>query len=291
MKFRTSTIAAAVAVLLSQIAMPPHARAQRDLLNMRGIDRPAPLKEVGIDQKLNSQLPLDAHFRDEAGRDVRLGDYFGKRPVVMALAYYDCPMLCTQILNGMVRSLKTLTFEPGQEYDVLVISFDPRERPPLAAQKKASYLREFGRPETSASWHFLTGDMKPIKELTSAVGFRYVYDVHTSQYAHASAIYVVTPDGRMSRYFYGIEFSPKDIRLGLIEAAKNRIGSPVDQLILYCYHYDPSTGKYTPLETIILRVAGAATVFAMGGFITLMLIRDRRNSSEPQPALGGKRGV
>lgn len=271
---RSTYLALAAVALCAQSAL-----AQKDLLNMRGIDRPAPLKDVGIDQKLDSKLPLDAHFRDEAGRDVRLGDYFGKRPVVMALAYYDCPMLCTQILNGMVRSLKTLTFEPGQEYDVLVVSFDPRERPPLAAEKKASYLREFGRPETSSSWHFLTGDIKPIKDLTSAVGFRYVYDVHTSQYAHASAIYVVTPDGRMSRYFYGIEFSPKDIRLGLIEAAQNHIGSPVDQLVLYCYHYDPSTGKYTPLVTNILRVAGAATVFAMGGFITLMLIRDRKNGS------------
>jgi protein SCO1/2 len=277
MKCRNTFLALAAVTVWAQLALAPLARAQKDLLNMRGIDRPAPLKDVGIDQKLDSKLPLDAHFRDEAGRDVRLGDYFGKRPVVMALAYYDCPMLCTQILNGMVRSLKTLTFEPGQEYDVLVVSFDPRERPPLAAEKKASYLKEFGRPETSASWHFLTGDIKPIKDLTSAVGFRYVYDVHTNQYAHASAIYVVTPDGRMSRYFYGIEFSPKDIRLGLIEAAQNHIGSPVDQLVLYCYHYDPSTGKYTPLVTNILRVAGAATVFAMGGFITLMLIRDRRN--------------
>jgi protein SCO1/2 len=279
MSFRVTSVVLTAGFLLLQIALPSRVWAQRDLLNMRGIDRPAPLKDVGIDQKLDSKLPLDARFRDEAGRDVRLGDYFGKRPVVLALAYYDCPMLCTQILNGMVRALKTLTFEPGQEYDVVVVSFDPRERPPLAAQKKASYIKEFGRPESSSSWHFLTGDMKPIKELTNAVGFRYIYDVHTSQYAHASAIYVVTPDGRMSRYFYGIEFSPKDIRLGLIEAAQNRIGSPVDQLILYCYHYDPSTGKYTPLVTNILRVAGAATVFAMGGFITLMLIRDRKNGS------------
>jgi protein SCO1 len=279
MSLRFSSVALVAAGLLSQVAWPSHALAQKDLLNLRAIDHPAPLKEVGIDQKLDSKLPLDAHFRDEAGRDVRLGDYFGKRPVVLALAYYDCPMLCTRILNGMVEALKTLTFEPGQEYEVVVVSFDPRERPPLAALKKASYLKEFGRPETSPSWHFLTGDMQPIKELTNAVGFRYVYDVHTSQYAHASAIYVVTPDGRMSRYYYGIEFSPKDIRLGLIEAARNRIGSPVDQLILYCYHYDPSTGKYTPLVTNILRVAGAATVFALGGFISLMLIRDRRNGS------------
>ena len=266
------------AVLLTQIGGPGRAHAQqiRDILNMKGIDRPVPLRNVGIDQKLDSKLPLLATFRDEAGRDVKLGEYFGKRPVVLALAYYDCPMLCTQVLNGMVRALKVLTFTPGQEYDVVVISFDPREKPPLAAEKKALYLRQYGRPETSPHWHFLTGDIPNIKALTEAVGFRYYYDVHTSQYAHASAIYVVTADGHMSRYFYGIEYAPKDLRLGLIEAAQNKIGTPVDQLLLFCYHYDPSTGKYTPLATNILRAAGGATVFALGGFILVMLIRERK---------------
>lgn len=265
-----------LAALLAVSVDPNQALAQKDLLNMRGVDPKAPLERVGIDQKLNTQLPLDAVFRDEAGREVRLGQYFGKRPVVMALVYYDCPMLCTQILNGTVRALKTLTFKPGQEYDVVAVSFDPREKPPLAAAKKAAMLREFGDASTSPAWHFLTGDIKDVQRITSAVGFRYVYDVHTSQYAHASAIYVVTPDGRLSRYFYGIEYSPKDLRLGLIEAANNKIGNPVDQLLLFCYHYDPSTGKYTPLVTNILRAAGGATIFALGGFILIMLMRDRR---------------
>jgi protein SCO1/2 len=279
MKYSVASIALATAVLFSQALLPSRAFGQRDLLNMRGVDRVSPLQKVGIDQKLGSELPLGAHFRDETGRDVRLGDYFGKRPVVMALAYYDCPMLCTQVLNGMVRALKVLTFKPGEEYEVVVVSFDARERPPLAAEKKAAELRQYGRPETAASWHFLTGDLEPIKELTQAVGFRYVYDVHTTQYAHASAIYVVTADGHMSRYFYGIEFAPKDLRLGLIEAAQNKIGTPVDQLLLFCYHYDPTTGKYTPLVTNVLRAAGGATVFALGGFILVMLIRDRRTAA------------
>lgn len=270
---------AGLAVLLLQASQP--AWAQKDLLNMRGVDPKAPLSRVGIDQKLDSQLPLDLPFRDDAGRDVHLGDYFGKRPVVLALVYYDCPQLCTEVLNGMVRALKALTFTPGQEYDIVVVSFDAREKPPLAAAKKAKILEKYGDSSHSGAFHFLTGDVNPIKKLTAAVGFRDVYDVHTSQYAHASAIYVVTPDGRMSRYFYGIEYSPKDLRLGLIEAAQNKIGNPVDQLLLFCYHYDPSTGKYTPLVTNILRAAGGATILALGGFIAIMLIRERKPGSHP----------
>jgi protein SCO1/2 len=278
MKHQTAYVVAGLAALLLQASQP--AWAQKDLLNMRGVDPKAPLARVGIDQKLDTKLPLDVPLRDEAGRNVHLGDYFGKRPVVFALVYYDCPMLCTQVLNGMVRALKVLTFTPGQEYDVVVVSFDAREKPPLAAAKKAAILREYGDSSHSGAFHFLTGDVNPLKRLTQAVGFRYVYDVHTSQYAHASAIYVVTPDGRMSRYFYGIEYSPKDLRFGLIEAAQNKIGNPVDQLLLFCYHYDPSTGKYTPLVTNILRAAGGATIFALGGFILIMLIRERKAKSD-----------
>ena len=258
---------------------PVRVWAQQDILNMKGTDRSSPLARVGIDQRLDSPLPLDTKFRDEAGREVRLGDYFGKRPVVLALVYYECPMLCTRVLDGLVRATKVLTFTPGQEYDVVAISFDARERAPLALRKKQAYLRQFGKPETSAAWHFLTGDPQSIKAVTEAAGFRYVYDAHTNQFAHASAIYVVTPQGRMSRYFYGIEYSPKDLRLGLIEAAQNKIGSPVDQLLLFCFHYDPATGKYTPIALNILRAAGAATVLALGGFILLMLIRERRASA------------
>lgn len=278
MKAAVTIIAVSAAVWLG-IAQPPQVLAQQDILNVKGVDRAAPLANVGIDQKLNSQLPLDTRFRDEAGRDVRLGEYFGKRPVILALVYYQCPMLCTQILNGMVRAVKTLTFTPGQEYEVVAISFDAREKPPLALEKKQEYVKRYGHPETAAAWHFLTGDLASIKAVTQAAGFRYAYDVHTNQFAHASAIYVVTADGRMSRYFYGIDYSPKDLRLGLIEAAQNKIGTPVDQFLLFCYHYDPSTGKYTPVVMNILRATGGATVFFLGGFIFAMLIRERKTGS------------
>lgn len=249
----------------------------QDLLNFKGSDRPSPLKNVGIDQKLNAQLPLATQFRDESGRTVKLGDYFGKKPVVLALVYYTCPMLCTQILNGMERALKVLSFDPGKEFEVVTVSFDARETPGMAAAKKAAYLKDYGRPETANGWHFLTGDPGAIKRLTEAVGFRYVFDVHTDQFAHASAIYVVTPEGKMSRYFYGIEYSAKDIRFGLIEAAKSRIGNPVDQILLFCYHYDASTGKYTPIAMNFLRLAGGATVLILGGFVFIMLRRDVRH--------------
>jgi protein SCO1/2 len=247
-----------------------------DMLNMKGQDRPTSLKNVTIEQRLDSQLPLDAEFKDETGKTVPLGSFFGKRPVVLALVYYDCPMLCTQILNGMVRAAKVLTFTPGKEYDVVAISFDARETPQLAAEKKAVYVKRYGHPETAAGWHFLTGSINSIKRVTDAVGFRYVWDVHTAQFAHASAIYVLTPQGRLSKYFYGIDYSPKDMRLGLIEASNNKIGNPVDQIMLFCYHFDPHAAKYTPFALGLLRVAGAATVLTLGGFVFIMLRRESR---------------
>src|SRR5580700_8151372 len=200
-----------------------------DLLNMKGVDRPSALTGVTIEQRLNSQLPLDATFRDENGQTVPLGKYFGKRPVVLALVYYECPMLCTQVLNGLVRSAKVMTFTPGKDYDVVAISFDARETPKEALLKKKIYMKDFGHPETAGGWHFLTGDLASIKRVTDAVGFRYKWDVYTATFAHASAIYVLTPDGKLSKYFYGIEYSPKDMRLGLVEASKNKIGNAVDQ--------------------------------------------------------------
>lgn len=248
----------------------------QDLLNMKGQDRPVPLQKVKIDQRLNSQVPLNSVFRDETGKEVKLGDYFGKRPVLMALVYYQCPMLCTQILQGMTRSLKLVSFNPGQEFDVVVISFDARDKPALAAAKKASMLKAYGRPDTANGFHLLTGDLASIKAVTESVGFQYFYDVHTDQFAHASAIYALTKDGRLSRYFYGIEYAPKDIRLGLIEAAQNRIGTPVDQILLFCYHYDATVGKYTPVAMNILRLAGGATVAILGGFVITMLRRDAK---------------
>jgi protein SCO1/2 len=247
-----------------------------DFLNIKGVDRPTPLTEVTIEQRLNSQLPLDTPFRDENGKAVKLGDYFGKRPVVLALVYYECPMLCTQILNGMVRAARALTLTPGQDYDVVAISFDAREGPKEASAKKAVYMKDYGHPETAGAWHFLTGDVNAIKSVTNAVGFHYKWDVYTAQFAHASAIYVLTPEGKLSKYFYGIEYSPKDMRLGLIEASHDKIGTVVDQVLLFCYHFDPTSAKYTFLALNILKGAGAATLLALGGFVFIMLRKDYR---------------
>jgi protein SCO1 len=248
----------------------------QDLLNMKGTDRPDPLKNVGIDQKLDGQVPLDLPFRDDAGRNVKLGDYFGKKPVVLALVYYSCPMLCTQILNGLVSSLKVVTFNPGEEFEVVAVSFDARENPPLAADKKRTMVSAYGRPETAKGWHFLTGDLASIKALTDSVGFHYTYDVHTNQFAHASGIMVLTPEGKLSKYYYGVEYSPKDLRLGLVEAAQNKIGSPADQILLFCYHWDPTKGKYTPIAMGGLRVAGVATLLLLGGFFFINFRREAR---------------
>ena len=248
-----------------------------DLLNMKGVDRPSALTGVTIEQRLNSQLPLGATFKDEYGQTVQLGRYFGKgRPVVLALVYYECPMLCTQILNGMVRAAKVMSFVPGKDYDVVAISFDAREGPKQALAKKAIYMKDYGHPETAAGWHFLTGGQNEIKQVTDAVGFRYKWDVYTATFAHASAIYVLTPEGKLSKYFYGIEYSPKDMRLGLVEASQNKIGNTVDQILLFCYHFAPTSAKYTFLAMGILRAAGAATVLMLGGFVFIMLRRDSR---------------
>ena len=255
----------------------PHDVPAQDLLNMRGADRPTPLSNVDIKQKLNSRLPLEATFKDEAGHDVQLGQYFdGKRPVVLTLVYYECPMLCTQVLNGLVRAARVLPLEAGKDYDVVVISFDARETPKQAADKKAVYLKSYGRPETAPAWHFLTGSLASIKSVTEAVGFSYQWDVHTAMYAHASAIYVATPEGRLSKYFMGIEYSPKDLRLGLVDASAGKIGTMVDQVLLFCYHFDPESAKYTPFALGLLRVAGGATLLTMGGFVVIMLRRESR---------------
>ncbi len=236
------------------------------------------LKKVGIEQKLNNQIPLDLRFRDEAGREVRLGEYFRSgKPVVLTLVYYECPMLCNQILNGVVGTLQALSFTPGREFEVVTVSFDPREGPELAAAKKETYLRRLGRAGAGEGWHFLTGDKDSIDRLAQSVGFRYVWDDESKQFAHASAIMVATPEGRLSHYFYGIEYSPKDLRLALVEASKGAIGSPVDELILYCYHYDPSTGKFAPVMAV-LRAAGVLTVFALAALILFLVRRTRRNA-------------
>jgi protein SCO1/2 len=237
--------------------------------------KPGLLGKIGLDQKIGQSIPLDLQFKDESGRDVKLGQFFGKRPVILALVYYECPMLCTQVLNGLVTAVGILNFEVGREYDVVAVSFNPRETPGLAAQKKAAYVERYGRPQSAAGWHFLTGSQASIDALTSAVGFRYAYDEKIQQYAHGAGIEVVTPDGVLSKYFYGIEFSPKDIRLGLIEASAGRLGTPIDDVLLFCYHYDPATGKYGAAVLTMVRAGGIATMLAFAVFLTVSLRRDR----------------
>ena len=232
------------------------------------------LKGVGVDQHLNEQVPLDLAFRDENGNAVRLGDYFGSKPVILNLAYYQCTMLCGEVMNGMVGSLKALQFDIGKEFNVLTVSFDPRETPQMATDKKKQMMQRYRRPGAPEGWHFLTGDAASVNALTKTVGFDYQYDPKADQYAHAAAIMVLTPRGKLSKYFYGVDFAPKDLRLGLIEASENKIGTLVDQVLLYCYHYNPSTGKYGAVIMNILRLAGGATVFILGSFVIIMLRRD-----------------
>ena len=240
--------------------------------------RPAELRNVGIDQKLNGRLPLDLHFRDETGRDIRLGDLFGARPVIITPVYYGCPMLCTQILNGLVSGLKPVSFDAGRQFDVLAVSFDPTETPELALKKKDAYVQRYGRAGSANGFHFLTGDEAAIKTLTNALGFRYTYDPKTKQFAHASGLMIATPDGRISRYLYGVDYAPRDLRLALVEASAGKIGSPVDELLLFCYHYDPATGKYGSIAINFLRLAAAATVLGIATLLTLLLRREFRTS-------------
>jgi len=231
------------------------------------------LKEVGLDQKLDAQVPLDLKFSDEQGREVTLGSLFGHRPVVLALVYYECPMLCTEVLNGLVSSLQTIAFNAGNEFDIVAVSFDPGETPALAAQKKALYVKRYGRPGAETGMHFLTGREDAIHALTSAVGFRYKYDPSTDQFAHTAVLTVLTPAGHVSRYLYGIEYQPRNLRLALVEAADGKIGTAVDKALLYCYHYDPETGKYGLAIMNLVRLGGIMTVAAAVSFIVLNLRR------------------
>lgn len=270
-----------VLVLSLPLAMPLAVRAdQPNAAAKRGPATPADvIREVGFEQNLNAALPLDAKFRDEAGNTIALRQYFGRRPVVLALVYYDCPMLCTLILNGLTSSLKIVNLDAGTDFDIVAVSFDPRETPELALAKKAEYVREYGRSGTERGWHFLTGDEKSIRRLTEAVGFKYYWDEESKQFAHASGVMVATPDGKLSKYLYGIDYAPRDVRLALVEASAGRIGSPVDRMLLYCYHYDPATGKYTLAVMNIVRMLGTATVAAIGLFVFLMLRRERRTAN------------
>ncbi|HXZ14167.1 MAG TPA: SCO family protein [Candidatus Sulfotelmatobacter sp.] len=233
--------------------------------------RPELLKDVGIDQNLNSQVPLELEFRDEKGRSVRLSEFFSKgRPVILSLVYYNCPMLCTQVLNGLLRSLKEQSLNPGKDFEVLTVSIDPTERPVLASAKHDLYTGIYARPGAAEGWHFLTGEEAQVKQLAHALGFRYAYDPGSKQFAHASAIFILTPDGKISRYFYGIQYPERDLRLGLVEASHGKIGTPVDQILLFCYHYDPVTGKYGLLISRVIKAAGLATVLAIGALVFIL---------------------
>jgi protein SCO1 len=246
---------------------------------------PAALREIGFDQNIDQRVPLDTTFRNEAGATVRLGDYFGKKPVVMVFAYYDCPMLCTQVINGLSSALGTMSLNPGRDFEIVTVSFNPHDTPATATAKKAIYLERYKRPGAAEGWHFLTGEQTQIDRLTKAAGFRYVWDAETKQYAHPSGVIVLTPDGRLSKYLFGIEYGPRDLRLGIVEASEGKIGTPVDALLLYCYHYDPMTGKYGLVIMRSMRVAGIVTVLAMGAFIVVMVRRER----EPRTRNGERR--
>jgi protein SCO1 len=264
----TSTVLVAAAPLRAQGLAPDDAGDPAQA-------KPGLLSKVGIDQHLNQQIPLDLPFTDETGREVRLGEFFGKRPVVLALVYYECPMLCTQVLNGMVSALGVLTFDVGREFDVIAVSINPKETPGLAAQKKQAYLERYQRPQTAAGWHFLTGKEENIRRLAAAVGFRYAFDEKIQQYAHGAGIEVLTPRGVLSKYFYGIEFSPRDLKFGVMEASEERIGTAIDNALLLCYHYDPATGTYGAAAIGAVRIGGVATLLAIGSFLFVSLRRER----------------
>jgi protein SCO1/2 len=245
---------------------------------------PAILSGVGIAQNLNQQLPLGLTFTDDAGKQVELASYFGKRPAILALVYYQCPMLCSEELNGLTGALQMVKFVPGRDFDVIVVSIDPTEGTELAAAKKRTYLKRYGHPETAAGWHFLTGTQPNIDALTKAVGFGYVKipgpDGKLTQFAHASSIQIVTPEGKLAQYYMGVEYSPKDLRLGLVDASANRIGSPVDNILTYCYHYDPKTNKHSLIVARVVQLGGLVTVFGLGGFMLAMFRRDARQGDK-----------
>jgi len=243
--------------------------------------RPPGLQNVGIEQHLDQQIPPDLSFRDETGKPVRLSDYFGKKPMILNLVYYNCPMLCGEVLSGLESALRVLKFDVGKEFDVLTVSFDPRETPDMATKKKAEFLKRYGRAGAAEGWHFLTGPRESIDALTKAAGFQYQYDPKTGQFAHATAIMVLTPDGKIAQYYYGVEYAPKDLRLGLIQASENKIGTLADQVLLYCYHYDPTTGKYGAIISRVLQLSGLATILALGILMTVLI---RFGSGHNQPA-------
>lgn len=243
------------------------------------ITTPGILNKVGITQNLNAQIPPDLVFRDEMGKSVRIGDFFGKKPIVLSLVYFDCPALCTEVLNGELRTMKAISLDLGKDFEAVTVSFEPKDTPALARAKRDVYAGQYGRQDAADHWHFLTGDQQSIDALTNVAGFRYAYDASIRQYAHAAAILVLTPDGRIDRYFYGVQYPARDVRLGLVEASEGKIGTLTDQALLYCYQYDPMTGKYGVVVMNVLRAAGGLTVLVLGIFLTLMFLRERKRPS------------
>ncbi|HSY70782.1 MAG TPA: SCO family protein [Alloacidobacterium sp.] len=281
---RSRTVRGALALAACLLLAGSAARAQVSSYGDKQMGEPASdqlptvLNRVNIVQKLNTRLPLDGEFRDEAGRTVRLGDYFGKRPAILALVYYNCPMLCSEEMDGLAGALEMVKFTPGKDFDVIVVSIDPSETPAIAAKKKAFYLKRYGRPETANGWHFLTGQQPAIDALANATGFGYVRvpgpDGKLTQFAHGSAIELITPDGRISQYYLGVEYSPKDLRLGLVEASEHKIGSPVDEIMTYCYHYDPLLNRHSLVIARIVQLGCIVTLLWLGGYMVMMFRRD-----------------
>jgi len=283
MRSRGQRYALAAIVIFAGWLLASPARAQLD-------DRPAQtagvkpdlLRDVGLDQKLGDAIPLDLTFRDEHGHTVALRQFFGQKPVILTLVYYQCPMLCTEVLNGLMRSAKELPLEIGRDFTIVTLSIDPSERPILANVKHELYTGLYGHPGAPQGWHFLTGDEPQIKALAQAVGFRYAYDSTSGQFAHPSGIMLLTPQGKLARYFYGITFPERDLRLGLVEASQEKIGSPIDQILLYCYHYDPATGKYGLLISRVIKLAAAFTILSLGLVIAILFRRENYGLPRPQ---------
>jgi protein SCO1/2 len=247
---------------------------------------PGPLREVGYDQRIGTQVPMDLAFRDEAGRAVRLGDYFQERPVILVLAYYHCPMLCDLVMQGVVTTLKPLTFDAGQEFDFVVASIDPDETPEMAAEQKRDLVNRYGRAGSEKGFHFLTGPQASIDALTRAVGFRYVYDKERDEYAHPAGLVILTPSGKVSRYLFGIDYPPRNVQFGLMESSESRLGTPVDQLLLYCYHYNPAIGRYSSAVLNILRLAAGATVIGLVAIVLVLRRRESRQAARPAGPVG-----
>ena len=280
------------ALLLAAVAL--RAQAVPGNTGPAASNMPRALENVGFEPLLDGAMPLDVAFRDETGRSVKLGDYFHQqKPVVLAFVYYGCPMLCDQVEQGVVGVLRMLSFNPGRDYEVVFISFDSRETPEMAAEKKKKVVAHFRRSETDSGWHFLTGRQDSIATVTKAANFRYAFDTKSNLFAHASGVMLLTPDGRISRYFYGVEYPSRDIRLGLVDASAGKIGSPIDHVLLYCYHYDPSAATYSASILKIIRLGGVLTILCIVGGILLSRRREMRAAARnlPQPLSGLERGA